>query len=100
MKIPLIVTYDRRKESIREFTFAAGAFGYEKDNEGSYLKLFWLPLRIGEGDTSISLNDDTLADEQEDASEKYTSYAGFNSEHRELYDRTLDDKCFIMANIF
>jgi hypothetical protein len=101
MKIPFIVTYDRKGESLREFSLLLSSFGYEQDAEGSYLKFLWIPFRIGEGDSSISTNDD---DEDifraNDPYDRAVRYAGYNGEHADLLDRTLDGKCFLRANLF
>lgn len=102
MKIPLLVTYDSRGDSVREFSVLLDAFGYEKDAEGAYIKFLWIPLRVGEGESRISLNDgeDDIFKEAEDPGERYVKYAGFNPGHGELFDRTLDGNCFVRFNLF
>lgn len=102
MKIPLVLTYDRRGESIKEFSFLLSSFGYEKDSDGSYVKFFWIPFRIGEGDSSISFNEsnDEISEEMDSPYYRTVKAAGFNSEHADLFDRTLDGNCFLRANIF
>lgn len=49
MKIPLIVNYESRSRSLKEFTLLLSSFGYEKNSDGEYLKILWIPLKIGEG---------------------------------------------------
>lgn len=101
-KIPLLVSYDRKKDTVREFSFLLNSFGYEKDAEGSYIKFLWIPIRIGEGESSISLNDeqDDLPGEEEVAGRQFAEIAGFNQDHGELFDRSLDGKFFLRANLF
>jgi len=53
MKIPFIISYEKRRETITDFTVLLGSFGYEKDRKGAYLRLLWLPIRIGEGDENL-----------------------------------------------
>ncbi len=102
MKIPLLVTYDRQGDSIREFSFLLSSFGYEKDKDGSYIKFLWIPLKIGDGDPGLAGVDDdrNFYGEPEDPFETAVKYAGFNPEHAELYDRSLDGNCFVRANLF
>lgn len=57
MKIPLVVSYDSYKGSLVRLTFLAGMFGYEKRADGAYMRVFWYPARIGEGDPSLALRE-------------------------------------------
>jgi len=102
MKIPLIVTYEKRGETVREFSVLLNSFGYEKDSEGAYLKLFWIPLKIGEGDSSLAVVEESeeLLPEDELYDEKYVKLTGFNPQHGELFDRSLDGNCFVRFNLF
>jgi hypothetical protein len=58
MKIPLVINYESRGDTVTEFTMLLSSFGYEKDREGAYLKLFWIPLKIGQGDETLALKND------------------------------------------
>jgi hypothetical protein len=54
MKIPIIISYEKRRETITDFTVLLGSFGYEKNRNGAYLKFLWIPIRIGEGDENYN----------------------------------------------
>jgi hypothetical protein len=97
MKIPIIVSYERREESIREFTVLLGSFGYKKDNEGAYLKFLWLPIRIGEGDAKLSVNDETGFEDE--TVYKYMGKNSYNPWHGNLAWSCLDDKIYFQKEI-
>jgi len=102
MKIPLIVSYDRRGEHLKEFSFLLGSFGYEKDTEGSYFKFLWIPIRIGDGDSSLASDNSRkdFFDEPEDSYGRTVKFAGFNREHADISDRSLDGTFFLRSNLF
>jgi hypothetical protein len=56
MRISLIVPifrYSSYNGSMRECTFMFSMLGYEERKDGTFFRLFWIPLKIGEGDTDI-----------------------------------------------
>jgi len=65
-KIPAIVSYEKKGGAVRELTFILEGFGYDSDRKGSYVKLFWIPIRIGKGyvdgkeDIADNGNDETF----------------------------------------
>jgi hypothetical protein len=63
VKVPLLVSYDSNMGKISRLTFLCSMFGYEKDVKGSYLRFFWYPARIGEGDASLADVKETETDD-------------------------------------
>ena len=97
MKIPLVINYSSRGESVTEFTVLLSSFGYEKDKEGTYLKMLWIPLRIGEGDITLTENieeSDNDADILPDSREKY----GFNSRHGNFAESGFENKIYFKTD--
>ncbi|MDY6970162.1 MAG: hypothetical protein SVR08_16120, partial [Spirochaetota bacterium] len=52
IKIPFIFSYGSSDEILVELSFLFSMFAYCNDSEGKYLRLFWIPLKIGEGTAS------------------------------------------------
>ena len=63
LKVPLLVTYEKRGDNLREFSLLLSAFGYELDSRGKYLKFLWIPFRIGDGMDDGSDQIETAADD-------------------------------------
>lgn len=49
LKIPLLFTYSDFMDRVREVSFLLSMFGYENGREGRFLRLFWVPVKIGDG---------------------------------------------------
>ena len=97
MKIPVVVSYESRGESIKEFTVLLGSFGYEKDSEGAYLKFLWLPIRIGGGDPELSVNDE--AGTEDEPVYQYMGKDSYNPWHGNLVKSDFDDKFYFKKDI-
>lgn len=80
IKVPLLFNYTSWKGGLRELCFIAHAFGYERDSSGAYVRIFWIPLRVGDG---VDDKGEKLADE-EDAGNGCISDEWFNSMHGNL----------------
>jgi hypothetical protein len=90
MKVPVIVNYEKRGETVKEFTILCSSFGYQRDGDGAYLKLLWIPLKIGEGDK-------TLADNEEYPDiDIYggKGMSGYNMFHANLAANSLEGKAY------
>jgi hypothetical protein len=88
MKIPFIISYEKRRENITEFTILLGSFGYEKNRDGAYFRLLWLPIRIGEGDKDlISQNDELHYD-------GYFSSYRFNPHHGNYANNDMNNRFY------
>jgi len=100
MKIPFIVSYEKKGETIRDFTILMNAFGYENEPEGTYIRFLWLPIKIGEGTGSedeplIKLSDGDFFDRTGG-----NPYYGFNHSHGSLINTDLTSKAFVKKNVF
>jgi hypothetical protein len=102
MKIPLIVSYSSKRGTVTKATFLLNSFGYEKNSQGKFLKFFWLPLRIGEGDKDlkISNNIDEDISNYETQSEHYVKLCGFNYNHSDLNNDSYSQNFYIERNCF
>jgi len=93
MKVPLIINYESRGESVKELTILLSSFGYEKDKDGTYFKFLWIPFRIGDGDSTLSDNEENF-DSETDLSYNYKEKYGFNPGHSNFADGNLEDKFY------
>jgi len=93
MKIPFIVNYESRNENVKEFTILLSSFGYEKDSNGAYIKLLWIPLKIGDGDISMADNKKEF-DNDPDFDYYFNKRSGFNPCHGNLADADFKDKFY------
>ena len=100
MKIPLIVTYESRGETVRDFSVILNSFGYERDSGGTYLKLFWIPVRIGDGLPSDDSSPVSLSCEETETYEYERYEPGVNPADTVLAERDPEGKCFIKVNVF
>ena len=48
-RIPILYKYESENGKILELTFLFSMFGYERNEEGSFCRIFWLPVRVGDG---------------------------------------------------
>ncbi len=96
MKIPFIVNYESRGDIISECTVLLRSFGYRKDRDGTWLKLLWFPVRIGEGDPLLSGGSDDA-----DIAEMFTGEElyGYNPNHGNFTDRDFEDKFYFKTVI-
>ncbi|HPS57405.1 MAG TPA: hypothetical protein PK514_04805 [Spirochaetota bacterium] len=78
IKVPLLLNYTSRGGGVTEFCMLAHAFGYVKKSGGSYLRLFWIPVRVGEG-TGVEAAE--APGSGDDYGENSFAYTGFSSEH-------------------
>jgi hypothetical protein len=88
MKIPVIISYEKRKTGITDFTILLGSFGYEKKRKGSYLKFLWIPVRIGEGD------EDLIGQNDEANYDRYFLGYRFNPYHGDCFDNNMNNRFY------
>ncbi len=48
-----IITYSDYNDKVTELSFLFSMFAYTNSSTGSYLRFFWIPIRIGEGDSDL-----------------------------------------------
>lgn len=97
MKIPIVINYERHGENVKELTIMLGSFGYEKDKDGTYLKMLWIPLRIGDGDSALSYNSD-YPDEDIELSNNSKEKYGFNPWHGNFADSNSENKFYFKTD--
>lgn len=100
MKIPFIISYEKRNGRLLDFTILLSGFGYENEPAGTYLRFLWLPLKIGEGTGDDYISETEDSENLLFAGERYNPYYGFNYNHGSLADASLADKAFVKINIF
>jgi hypothetical protein len=100
MKVPFIISYEKKNDKIRDFTILLSAFGYENEAAGTYIRFFWLPLKIGDGTGENDVADADVDKNIFFAGDEYNPYFGFNYNHSSLSDTGLSDKAFVKRNIF
>ncbi len=49
IKIPILFSYGSEGGDLVELSFLLSMFGYTDEEDGTYLRLLWIPIRIGEG---------------------------------------------------
>ncbi len=49
IKIPLLFSYARSNGRLVELSFLLRMFSYSDDSRGEYLRLLWIPIRLGDG---------------------------------------------------
>ncbi len=52
-----IFTYSDYNDKVTELSFLFSMFAYTNSSTGSYLRLFWIPIKIGEGDSDLKENE-------------------------------------------
>lgn len=64
-RVPFLFRYASVDGHLTEFTVLFSMFGYEERKEGAYLRLFWIPVRIGEGspDAICDIGDEVVPPE-------------------------------------
>jgi len=70
-KVPLLFTYERNENRLTELSFLLSLFSYTNNREGKYLRVFFLPIRLGEGDAS-SLADLSLEKKEREEEFSYS----------------------------
>ena len=98
MKIPVVVNYESRGDKVKEFTVLFSSFGYEKDKDGAYLKLLWIPLRIGDGDSTLAGRSGDSDNDTESGNSEIEKY-GFNPSHWCLADKSMGDKVYFKTGM-
>ncbi len=73
MQIPFVVTLARRENRLTELTFILSMFGYRHNGEGRYIRLFWIPIRIGDAEG--------IESPEEDGDEDTTASSGVDPTH-------------------
>ncbi|HDP80426.1 MAG TPA: hypothetical protein ENN21_06240 [Spirochaetes bacterium] len=49
IKIPLVMSYHKEKDRLTRFSFLLSMFGYARDDAGTRIRLFWVPITLREG---------------------------------------------------
>jgi hypothetical protein len=49
-KIPFVVSVGRREGRLTELTFFESMFGYTVKRKGRFIRIFWVPIRIGDSE--------------------------------------------------
>ena len=57
IKVPFLFSYSSRSEQLTELSFLMSMFSYYVSPDGAYIRLFWIPLRLGEG-RSVAVYDE------------------------------------------
>lgn len=78
IKVPLLLNYTSREGAVTEFCVLAHAFGFEKEADAAYMRILWIPVRIGEGTGADTA---AIGDEPGDPDTESYAAAGFNPEH-------------------
>ncbi|HPB84007.1 MAG TPA: hypothetical protein PK200_18385, partial [Spirochaetota bacterium] len=95
-----IFTYGESANRVREVSFLLSMFSYENTPAGRYLRLLWIPLRIGEGDP-LSPHRNELRCENEDSGNSATEHHYSNLRYTELPDNTINDAgCYYTGRVF
>jgi len=66
IRIPFIFTFERNHNKLTELSIILSLFGYSNTEDGCYIRLFWIPVKIGEGDgikVADSKNDSKASNE-------------------------------------
>lgn len=53
-KIPLLFSYGSVMNRTSDFSMLISMFGYRHKADGKYLRLFWIPIRIGDADPELA----------------------------------------------
>lgn len=78
IKVPLLLNYTSMGGDVTEFCVLAHAFGYEKEADASYMRILWIPFKIGKGTGVDAAECPGIEAESGDA---LYAEAGFNTEH-------------------
>lgn len=56
-KIPFVISVGRREKRLTELSFLESMFGYTENWKGRYLRIFWVPIRLGDSDGTLPKED-------------------------------------------
>lgn len=70
IKIPLLFAYSRSKDVLTKISFLSSMFGYARDEKGSHIYLFWIPVTVNSED-KMEYGTDALPDDPENSREQY-----------------------------
>ncbi|MCP4138573.1 MAG: hypothetical protein GY754_46875 [bacterium] len=56
LRIPLLFSLERNDNKVTELSFLMWMFSYKNNREGRYMRIFWIPIRLGEG-TAVSVDE-------------------------------------------
>ncbi len=100
VKIPILFTYSESGNRVREVSILLSMFSYENTPAGRYLRLLWIPLRIGNGDPSCP-HRSQLRCEHNDSGVNTPVYSYTNLRYNELYDTGLNTPgCYYTGRVF
>lgn len=47
-KIPLLFSYSRDKDNLKNISVLMSMFCYNNDSDGNYIRIFWIPVKLGD----------------------------------------------------
>jgi hypothetical protein len=53
MQIPFLISISTNENRLTEFSFLLSMFGYRHSGRGRYVRLFWIPIRVGDSDAAV-----------------------------------------------
>lgn len=93
IKIPLLLDYTSREGMVTRFCTLARAFGYESEIDATYMRVLWIPFRIGRGTGMPAVEG---AGEGGDKAEDIYADLYFNTWHGDFHGGSMD--CNIYAS--
>jgi len=55
-KVPLLFSYSKAGGNTVHAGFMLSMFGFEQKKSGKYIRIFWVPVRVGEADPGLAVN--------------------------------------------
>jgi hypothetical protein len=97
-RIPLIFTYSDYKDKVTELSLILSMFAYTQNSTGSYIRLFWIPIKIGQGDSDLKEADLKKREDSRNSEFALHSFYNFNLEkstdNRVLNNFTISHRIF------
>ncbi|MBN1533563.1 MAG: hypothetical protein JXA20_12920 [Spirochaetes bacterium] len=66
MQIPFLISLSISENRLTEFSFLLSMFGYRHSGRGRYIRLFWIPIRVGDTEIGDSHGGSAAVAERED----------------------------------
>jgi hypothetical protein len=81
-RVPLLFSYESRNGRVKECLFLFSMFGFERDKKGSYLRIAWIPITVGDGGEDFDDSDTPDVESEKLGLEtipQYTAYSDMSS---------------------